>query len=104
MTTTEINIPYALRDMRTNWYFCSMDPAKVLLAAADEIERLTLDRAAVVNHLIERLSLIHSQRDEALRERDQARREIYELRENEANRLRSAVRLKGWICFEEETP
>jgi len=39
-TTTEINIPYALRDMRTNWYFCSMDPAKVLLAAADEIERL----------------------------------------------------------------
>jgi len=51
MTTTEINIPEinipdALRDMRTNWYFCSMDPAKVLLAAADEIERL---RAALAH-------------------------------------------------------
>jgi hypothetical protein len=46
MTTTEINIPDALRDMRTNWYFCSMDSAKVLLAAADEIERL---RAALAH-------------------------------------------------------
>jgi cell division protein FtsB len=34
-------------------------------------------------------------------ERDEARREICELRENEVNRLRSAVRLKNWICFEE---
>lgn len=30
-------------------------------------------------------------------ERDEARR-------NEVNRLSSAVRLKGWICFEEKTP
>jgi hypothetical protein len=32
-----------------------------------------------------------------------ARREVSELKANEANRLSSAVRLKGWICFE-ETP
>lgn len=36
-------------------------------------------------------------------ERDEARREVSELKANEANRLSSAVRLKGWICFE-ETP
>lgn len=57
MTTTEINIPDALRDMRTNWYFCSMDPAKVLLAAADEIERL---RAENTQLRIERDSYLHS--------------------------------------------
>jgi hypothetical protein len=57
MTTTEINIPRALRDMRTNWYFCSMDPAKVLLAAADEIERL---RAENTQLRIERDSWKHS--------------------------------------------
>ena len=38
------------------------------------------------------------------KERDEARREVSELKANEANRLSSAVRLKGWICFEEETP
>lgn len=38
----------------------------------------------------------------ALVERDEARREVSELKANEANRLSSAVRLKGWICFEEE--
>ena len=38
------------------------------------------------------------------RERDKARREVSELKANEANRLSSAVRLNGWICFEEETP
>lgn len=48
-------------------------------AAANEIERLTL-------------------------ERDEARREVCELQANEVNRLSSAVRLKGWICFEEKTP
>ena len=36
------------------------------------------------------------------KERDEARREVSELKANEANRLSSAVRLKGWICFEEE--
>jgi hypothetical protein len=34
-------------------------------------------------------------------ERDEARREVSELKANEANRLSSAIRLKGWICFEE---
>jgi hypothetical protein len=34
----------------------------------------------------------------------EVRRERDELRANEVNRLSSAVRLKGWICFEEETP
>ena len=38
------------------------------------------------------------------KERDEARREVCELQAHEANRLSSAVRLKGWICFEEETP
>ena len=38
------------------------------------------------------------------KERDEARREVCELQANEVNRLSSAVRLKGWICFEEETP
>ena len=51
----------------------------VVLSAVNEIEVLTL-------------------------ERDKARREVSELKANEANRLSSAVRLKGWICFEEETP
>jgi hypothetical protein len=37
------------------------------------------------------------------KERDEARREVSELKANEANRLSSAVRLKGWICFEEKT-
>jgi uncharacterized coiled-coil DUF342 family protein len=50
-----------------------------LLEAADEIERLR-------------------------KERDEARREVCELQAAEANRLSSAVRLKGWICFEEKTP
>jgi hypothetical protein len=47
-------------------------------AAANEIERLTL-------------------------ERDEARREVCELQASEVNRLASAIRLKGWICFEEKT-
>ena len=51
----------------------------VVLSAVNEIEVLTL-------------------------ERDKAQREVSELKANEANRLSSAVRLKGWICFEEETP
>jgi hypothetical protein len=33
----------------------------------------------------------------------EVRRERDELRANEVNRLSSAVRLKGWICFEEKT-
>ena len=37
------------------------------------------------------------------KERDEARREVCELQANEVNRLSSAVRLKGWICFEEKT-
>ena len=37
-------------------------------------------------------------------ERDEARREVCELQAHEANRLSSAIRLKGWICFEEKTP
>jgi hypothetical protein len=40
---------------------------------------------------------------EVRRERDEARREVCELQAHEANRLSSAVRLKGWICFEEKT-
>ena len=36
------------------------------------------------------------------KERDEAQHKISELRTNEANRLSAAVRLKGWICFEEE--
>ena len=36
----EPNLPEALRAMRTNWYFCEMDTANVLLQAANEIERL----------------------------------------------------------------
>ena len=40
--------------------------------------------------------------EQLLKERDEARREVSELKANEANRLSSAVRLKGWICFEEE--
>jgi hypothetical protein len=36
-------------------------------------------------------------------ERDEARREVCELQANEVNRLSSAVRLQGWICFEEKT-
>jgi uncharacterized coiled-coil DUF342 family protein len=36
-------------------------------------------------------------------ERDEARREVCELQANEVNRLSSAIRLKGWICFK-ETP
>ena len=36
----EPNLPDELRFMRTNWYFCEMDTAMVLLRAADEIERL----------------------------------------------------------------
>ena len=50
----------------------------VVLSAVNEIEVLTL-------------------------ERDKARREVSELKANEANRLSSAVRLKGWICFEDNT-
>ena len=38
------------------------------------------------------------------KERDEARREVCELQAVEVNRLSSAVRLKGWICFEEKTP
>ena len=37
------------------------------------------------------------------KERDEALREVSELKANEANRLSTAIRLKGWICFE-ETP
>lgn len=36
-----------------------------------------------------------------IKERDEARREVCELQAVEVNRLSSAVRLKGWICFEE---
>ena len=44
--------------------------------------------------------------EQLLKERDEARREVSELKANEASRLASAVRLKGWICYEveEETP
>jgi uncharacterized protein YigA (DUF484 family) len=42
-----------------------------------------------------------SEKLNAIRERDEARREVSELKANEANRLSSAIRLKGWICFEE---
>ena len=37
-------------------------------------------------------------------ERDEARREVSEIKAYEAKRLSTAILLKGWICFEEETP
>ena len=38
------------------------------------------------------------------KERDEAQREVSELKAYEASRMSSAIRLKGWICFEAETP
>jgi hypothetical protein len=40
---------------------------------------------------------------ESANEIEQLRKERDEARRNEVNRLSSAVRLKGWICFEETT-
>ena len=54
-----------------------------------------------LEELLAATGIIIEERDEARRERDEARREVCELQANEVNRLSSAVRLKGWICFEE---
>ena len=82
-------------------------------AAADDIERLRKlfgdsERLSgrlqeTVDQLRERLGGMRIELDEAIREREEARREVCELQANEVNRLSSAVRLKGWICFEEKT-
>lgn len=66
-------------------------------------ERLSGRLQETVDQLRERLGGIRIELDEAIREREEARREVCELQAAEANRLSSAVRLKGWICFEETT-
>ena len=60
-----------------------------------------LDYMRRLEELLSVTEIIIKERDEAIRERDEARREVCELQAVEVNRLSSAIRLKGWICFEE---
>jgi predicted ribonuclease toxin of YeeF-YezG toxin-antitoxin module len=72
----------------------------------DDDEENCFDEA-LMEELWERrteMTEMKAQMKQLTKERDEARREVSELKANEANRLSSAVRLKGWICFEEETP
>ena len=70
---------------------------------SDEAIRALQDIAESVDELEAECYRLRAELKTSNAERDEARREVSELKANEANRLSSAVRLKGWICFEEET-
>lgn len=67
-------------------------------------ERLSGRLQETVDQLRERMGGMRIELDEAIRERDEARREVCESEQYCVDRSREEATRRGWNCYEEETP